>query len=320
MKTSRLAVCIATCLLLLLILPYPNVNGQNYFTYTVQINSDGSALWKITNFSAVTDPVDTWANFQNKVYNLLDSAANLTHREMNIDENSLQLNTTVTSASKTTEYSFLWQNFSKVEGNEIVFGDVFGERDFFRQLYGDAALQICYPQGFSVKTVAPQPSGQNNLEKTLDWARTQDLVESKTSIILTDSSGNQSSSSVNWQLYAVIAGVAALGVAVSLVGFFSFKKSRGDTALKTAPIAVETHHYETEEEKVIKILKTSGGSMRQSNITEKCHFSKAKTSQLLSALEKSGNITRYKKGRDKIVNLTEERVKAKNNEKPDKII
>ena len=44
--------------------------------------------------------------------------------------------------------------------------------------------------------------------------------------------------------------------------------------------------------------------MRQSDITRLCRFSKAKTSQLLAALEKKGDITRYKKGRDKIVNLT----------------
>jgi uncharacterized membrane protein len=50
--------------------------------------------------------------------------------------------------------------------------------------------------------------------------------------------------------------------------------------------------------------------MRQSDINDALKFSKAKTSQLLAALEKKGDITRYKKGRDKIVNLAE-RVKEK---------
>jgi uncharacterized membrane protein len=43
--------------------------------------------------------------------------------------------------------------------------------------------------------------------------------------------------------------------------------------------------------------------MRQSDITEQLRFSKAKTSQLLSGLEKRGLVTRYKSGRDKIVTL-----------------
>ena len=65
----------------------------------------------------------------------------------------------------------------------------------------------------------------------------------------------------------------------------------------------------SEEDKVLKLLKSYGGSMRQSEITEQCRFSKAKTSQLLTALEKKGSITRYKSGRDKIVTL-KERVKG----------
>jgi uncharacterized membrane protein len=66
---------------------------------------------------------------------------------------------------------------------------------------------------------------------------------------------------------------------------------------------------ESDEEKIIKIIRSSGGKVRQSTITEQCRFSKAKTSQLLAALEQKGIITRYKKGRDKIVTLNE-RVKG----------
>ena len=60
---------------------------------------------------------------------------------------------------------------------------------------------------------------------------------------------------------------------------------------------------ETEDEKVIKLLKGAGGTMRQSEVTERLGFSKAKTSQILSALETNGALARYKKGRDKIVVL-----------------
>jgi uncharacterized membrane protein len=67
----------------------------------------------------------------------------------------------------------------------------------------------------------------------------------------------------------------------------------------------ETSTVETEEDKIIKILKSSGGSLRQSVIVEQCRFSKAKTSQLLTVLEEKGKITRLKKGRDKIVTLKE---------------
>ena len=49
-----------------------------------------------------------------------------------------------------------------------------------------------------------------------------------------------------------------------------------------------------------------GGSVNQSIIAERCQFSKAKTSQLLSALEQKGVVIRHKKGRDKIVILAQQ--------------
>jgi uncharacterized membrane protein len=62
---------------------------------------------------------------------------------------------------------------------------------------------------------------------------------------------------------------------------------------------------ETDEEKIVRLLKSSHGSLHQSAIVEQCRFSKAKTSQLLAALESRGVVRREKKGRDKIVALVE---------------
>ena len=111
MKASRIAVCITVCLLLILLVPLHRVNAQNYYTYEVHIHSDGSAFWKITYFSGTNDAVDTWDNFETKISNLADSASNLTHRDMGLD--NLEINTTVSASSKITEYSFIWQNFSQ---------------------------------------------------------------------------------------------------------------------------------------------------------------------------------------------------------------
>ena len=86
-------------------------------------------------------------------------------------------------------------------------------------------------------------------------------------------------------------------------------KRRKTSQSKSMVIPAEPAEVETEEGKILKLLKLSGGSMRQSAIVDQSRFSKAKTSQLLTVLEKKGTITRYKKGRDKIVNLTE-RVKS----------
>jgi len=289
--------------MLLLFLPLYSANGQNYAVYSIQINSDGSALWKITVFSDITASVDSFSDFQDKVSNLVDSASSITHRAMNIDENSLQINTTISSQSKTTEYSFLWQNFSVIQGNEIFFGDVFQVNGFFTRLYGDDALQISYPSTFSIKSVTPTPYQRDDSDKTLGWARTQDLDNSKTEIVLT---GISLSDNFN-QLYIIVA-IVAVGVALSFMDLYIFKR-RKTLPFTTTVALVETSELETEEGKILKLLKSSGGNIRQSAIVDQCRFSKAKTSQLLAFLEKNGKITRYKKGRDKIVNLTE-RVKS----------
>ena len=125
---------------------------------------------------------------------------------------SAPVNTTISSQSKTTEYSFVWENFSLIQGNQIVFGDVFSVNNFFAQLYGDAALQISYPSTFSVKSVTPTPYQRDDSDQILDWARTQDLVNGKTSIILTSAPANQNSTLNGWQQYAIIGIIVAVGV------------------------------------------------------------------------------------------------------------
>ena len=308
MNARRLAVCYAIIAMLLLLIPLYEANCQNYVAYSIQINSDGSALWKITNFSDINATVDTFSEFQDKVSSVIASASSVTHRSMTLDENSLQINTAISPESKITEYSFLWQNFSDVQANQIVFGDVFQVNDFFGKLYGDDALQISYPSTFTVKSVTPTPYQRDDSEKTLDWARTQDLVNSETAIVLTQTPLNGNSSMNGWQLYAIVVAVVAVGATLSLAGFYM--RNRRKTSLETSIAKpAQPIELETEEGKILKLLKSSGGTMRQSDIVEQSRFSKAKTSQLLSVLEKQGIITRYKKGRDKIVNLTE-RVKG----------
>jgi len=304
MRKHHKIVYVAIGMLLLLFL-FPNAGAQNYFEYIVQVNSDGSAVWAITQFSSVDSPTDTWEGFQEKIFTLVDAASALTGREMAISEDSLQINTTISSASRITEYSFIWQNFSIVHDGELRFGDVFEVNNFFGQLYGDAALELSYPSDYSVKSVSPPPNERQDAAQTLRWARTHDLA-SGVSVILTRAPSNGFSDNISQ--YGPIVVALVVGVTVSLLGFFVVKRRRNKGENASSAI-LGASPIESEEDKVLKLLKSSGGSMRQSEITERCRFSKAKTSQLLTALENNGIITRYKKGRDKIVTL-KERVKG----------
>ena len=286
----------------LLLLPIHKANCQDYVKYDVNINDEGSASWRVIQVSDINASIDTWEGFQQRVLVLVDSAATASHREMTVDTDSLQIETTISSESKTTEYIFTWRNFSLTQNEDIVIGDVFRVNDFFVQLYGDASLQITYPSNFTVKSASPTPSEEDNQTKTLVWYRTQDFVSGNPNIVLTTSKpALETANSSNWQLY-LIAGAVSVAAGASITVFLAFRlrKSKAKTmngALKGIPPAA------SDEEKIINILKSSGSTMRQSAITEQTKFSKAKTSQLLTALEQKGIVTRYKKGRDKIVAL-----------------
>jgi len=305
---SRLLLALLAVLLLLSAVN--EANCQDYIQYRVQINSDNSAALVITQVSDINATIDTWEGFQQKIFNLVDAAITVTNREMAIEPESIQMETAISweTQAKTTEYIFKWLNFSTTENDKTVFGDVFQAPEFFSQLYGDGPLQITYPANSTIISVAPTPDNQDaNLQK-LEWYRTQDFMNGKPSIIF----GLKSQNEVNWPQSTVIAAVSAIAVAASLVGVYFFSRNRQKAKDAPAATFAGTPLTESDEDKILKIIESSGGSLNQTAIAEQCRFSKAKTSQLLTALEQKGVIKRFKKGRDKIVMLTEKHKKGEN--------
>ncbi len=289
---------------LLIIAPLGKVQAQTYSQYKIMLNSDGSASWTITQVSDLNGTVDTFADFQQKVTILVSAAANQTQRPMQADSDSFQTSTNITSSdSKTTEYMFTWLNFSETENQRLIVGDVFTVPEFFNQLYGDGALQINYPANYTLQSVSPTPDEKDASTQTLQWLGTQFFVASHPSIILVAQDQTPASSGQQYFLFGSIA--AAFVAAVAVASWFLLSKRRHKQTVKEVPAAAETL-LETEEEKILKVLRSNGGSAYQSAITEQSRFSKAKTSQLLSALEAKGVVRRYKKGRDKIVTLNEQ--------------
>jgi uncharacterized membrane protein len=301
----RLRFIIVVCVMLLFFIPLNIARCENYIQYNIQIKGDSSALWTVTQVSDPNSFVDTLAGFQQKVVTMIDTVTNQTGRNMSVDPNSLQIQTTTENQSKTTVYTFVWLNFSQVQDGTMVFGDVFQQTNVFDELYGEGYnLQIAYPVYYSVKSVNPLPNVQNPNSQTLEWYRTQDFINGKPSITLTSASA---ANSVGWQQTLLIGLAVAIVATVSIVGLFAIvrhrqKQTRGSGTIGAIPINQE---METEEDKILKVIRSSGGSLNQATIAEQCKFSKAKTSQLLTALEQKGVVRRYKKGRDKIVTLAE---------------
>lgn len=287
---------------MLLLMPLYGARCQNYIEYKVQIHGDNSADWTITRISGIDTDIDV-AGFQERIITLIEAAANETQREMAVDENSLQLIDDISweTQSRRTVYAFKWQNFSTVENGKITFGDVFYIADFFGQLYGDGALQITYPSTHSILSVSPRPDDRDDSVQTLKWLGTGYFINGEPEIVLVD----KAQSGDWWQQYAVIGAILMAAVASLAIGVYVFRRRKAKARVATTAAPGGMLLIESDEEKIVKLIRSSGGKMRQSAVTEQCRFSKAKTSQLLAALEQKGVITRYKRGRDKIVTLNE---------------
>jgi uncharacterized membrane protein len=312
MNRSAIIISFVLCAVLILGMPFYEVHAQNFVRYKVLVNIDGSASWTITQATDLNGLLDTWKSFQQRIENLVEEASNQTQREMSIDSNSLQMNTIWETQSQTTEYQFTWLNFSIIQDNQITFGDIFHLSNFFNQLYGDGDLQISFPATYSIQSAAPQPNGGNPTPQTLDWLGTQFFVNGNPNIVLRaattspSTTPSQDSNSSTWQLYVVLGLGLAVAVTAFSASFYVIKRRKPKKVDASRPPGQsDLPIVESEEEKIIKVVQANGGSAFQSDVTEKCRFSKAKTSQLLTALEKKGVITRYKKGRDKIVTLIE---------------
>jgi hypothetical protein len=278
------------------------VHGQNTVEYTIQAGADGSASWAIE--EAGTDirvTPDTLMQFQNNVTALILAAENVTHRQMSAKEFSIT--STISGSYVVVQYKFLWQNFSLVEDSEIKIGDVFQVTDLFPRLQGDGKVVLNYPELYVPVTVSPTPSAQDDSHQTLMWPGTMNLVGESVSIVfrekplnLLDFMGRNS---------ILILAVVVL-VAGSFVAFYLFRRrSKMHIPPASRPDGSSLAIVESDEEKIVRLLRSSRGSLYQSAIVEQCRFSKAKTSQLLTALESRGVVRREKKGRDKIVMLAE---------------
>jgi uncharacterized membrane protein len=280
--------------------------GQSVTVYKVQINSDNSASWTIIQALNSNSTVDSWLGFQQRINTIVNAAVIQTQRNMSIDPNTFQM--TLQEAS--VKYQFTWLNFSANRSEIIVFGDVFDLNNFFGNFYGEGIIQFTYPSNFVIQSVSPPPNQRDDTQYTLEWLSTQNFATGKPTVTLIASPSiasptpNQTSNIGGVQIFAIaLTGSATIIVAV-FVSLYLMRWRRQQRSVSkidtgSAPL------IESEEEKILKIVRSNGGQIFQSAVTEQSRFSKAKASQLLSMLEKKGIVIRYKKGRDKIVTLTE---------------
>ncbi|MEM2293099.1 MAG: MarR family transcriptional regulator [Candidatus Bathyarchaeia archaeon] len=276
----------------------------NATEYKVQLGSDGSAILEIIHAAESSFSYNTIQNFTANFTTLVERAEEMCGRKMDavIDE----INIIPQNSYVLVKFRLYWKNFSKIEDSKIIAGDVFQVESFFSYLLGDGALSLIYPQEYVIASATPNPDEIDDSLKILKWLSAEGFSSQHPSITLTI----KSASNVFLEFFITFVPIAFLGLAL-FFAFYMYNRRRG---ARKAPIPSFYAHPDVKNSQgeIIRTLKAAGGRLYQSQIVEKCGFSKAKTSQLLKTLEKSGVIRRQKMGRDKLVILAEE----KNGEKP----
>jgi uncharacterized membrane protein len=303
---------IFTIFLILILTQCKTVLGEYQVEYAIQIHNDDSATWIITlTGTDIQASLNTFYTFQEKVTSVMEAAENQTGRTMDVANPKMTVD--VSGSYTVVKYQFDWINFSKIEDAKIIIGDVFGVENFFPNLYGDGTVYVTYPAQYSIETVSPTPHQQNASLQMLKWYGTKDFKRGEPSIILKEKSASPEPADIIKQNALLIMSLAALsiGIPLSIYIIKHQRKKRGKPSIEK-PEQPIIPQIESDEDKIIRLLKSVGGSVYQSAIAEQTRFSKAKTSNLLATLENKGIIKRYKKGRDKIVTLT--KAKENNNE------
>jgi uncharacterized membrane protein len=299
MKTQVLIIII---LLIFFFFPCRGAYCESTAEYNIQIKNDGSSTWILIRDVGANGSIDSWLQFQNKVMSLVEKAQSKTGREMSVEPDNMSIS--VSGSYAVVEYSFDWINFSRTENAKIMIGDVFEVENFFNQLYGDGEVNMTYPSGYVAETVLPQPYERDDSRQTLIWVGTADFTNN-TNIVLEKEALTPGFLNALQQNAVLIVSLIAMASALSAVFYLFRGRQKRDREVAAKPEIPSVMEIESDEEKVVKFIRHSGGSLYQSTITDRCGFSKAKTSQILSILESKGMVSRYKKGRQKVVTLTD---------------
>jgi len=277
--------------------------------YKIEISKDGSARWIIERKTLLETEYDkaTFNYYSSPDYHYelstniseLVKTARLETGRWNMTYEDLKITSSFAVTYGVVTYQYEWLEFAglSLSQERIEIGDVFVDGIF---LFGNGELTVEYPEGYVVAEIFPVSDETEESDGTIVWYELENFSAGEPRIVLR----KKGLMDILHEYILLIGGVVAVA-SVSFAGLWLFRfRKKGDTKPVIQPER-PTLETEDDEEKVIRLLKASHGSLYQVTITEKCGFSKTKTSLLLATMEKKGIVKRKKKGRKKLVTLIE---------------
>ena len=282
------------------------VSPDSSVTYTITLREDGTANWHVEYRTLLVSDEDAGAfdsytknvsftylpQFKDLMQSSAAQAAAATSRPMEITDfaGDTVIQTTPTGRYGVVYYSFSWKNFAKT-GTNLAIGDAFAGGMYLAK---DNTLIIRYPSGYSVSVTEPAP---DQVRDGLIWYGQRSFGAGEPRLVF-------EKPGFPW-LPVVLAGLIGVIIVAGLYVILAKRRSPQpvDNEADDPPITLSETELFSLEERIIQLLKTSGGEQYQSEIVKNLGLPKSTVSATLNDLHKRGLIQKIKKGRENLIRL-----------------
>jgi len=280
------------------------VAPDSSITYTITLKEDGTANWHVeyrTLLAADEDlgAFDSYAKnvsftylpqFQDLMQRSAAQASAATSRSMEITDfaGDTVIQTTPTGRYGVVYYSFSWKNFAKT-GTDLAIGDAFAGGLYLAK---DNTLVIRYPSGYAVSIAEPAP---DQVRDGLIWYGQRSFGAGEPRLIF-------EKTGFPW-LPLLLGSLLGVIILAGLYGVWAKKRSPEPIEAEDPPVTLSETELFSLEERIIQILKTSGGEQYQSEIVKNLGLPKSTVSATLNDLHKRGIIQKVKRGRENLIRL-----------------
>jgi uncharacterized membrane protein len=281
-----------------------SVPPDSSITYTISLREDGTANWHVEyrTLLAGNEDVrvfDSYAKnvsltylpeFRDLMQHSAAQAAAATSRPMEITDfaGDAVIQTTPTGRYGVVYYSFNWKNFAKTVP-DLAMGDAFAGGLFLAK---DNTLVIRYPAGYSVTVAEPSP---DQVRDGLMWYGQRSFGAGEPRLVL-------EKPGVPW-LPLLLGGLLCVLILGGLYVVLSKRRSLEPVETDDPPVILSETELLSLEERIIQLLKTSGGEQYQSEIVKNLGLPKSTVSATLNDLHQRGIIQKVKKGRENLIRL-----------------
>ena len=299
---------ISFCLLFLIWTPVVDAQSpippDSSITYTITVQEDGSALWHVEYrtlllsvedsalFEAYTGNISSvyLPQFEDLMRRSAAQAAAATSRTMEVTEfagNGI-VQTSPSGRYGVVFYSFRWKGFAK-PGTSLAVGDALAGGLYLAK---DNTLIIQYPSGYSVSSAEPAP---DQVRDGLIWYGQRSFGPGEPRLVFEKS---------GFPLLPLLAGMSFFVVAIAgLIMVIAKRRRNKPDQPDEVPIGLTEADLVSLEERIIQLLKASGGEQYQSEIVRNLGLPKSTVSVTLNDLHQRGLIQKVKKGRENLIRL-----------------